>query len=64
MERSPPSETSSNDVNIEDKLETRFEVNNKVYGGTYGEVWRATDLLTKENVVRIWNSPQQLHNGG
>lgn len=54
LERSSSSETlsnHSNDINISDKLETRFKVNNKVYGGTYGEVWRATDILTKENVA-------------
>ena len=45
------SNCNSNSNSSEYKLETRFELNNKVYGGTYGEVWRATDRLTKEYVA-------------
>ena len=57
LERSPSpkhnnkSERKTHDILPEDTLEDRFNLENKVYAGTYGEVWRATDRITQKQIA-------------
>eukprot|EP01083_Nonionella_stella_P062701 163045_1 len=46
-------EDSIDDMSITeaDTLESRFIIQNKVYGGTYGEVWRAQDKISSKCVA-------------